>query len=64
MKEQPPLPPGWAVEKGRHLWHLLYEGKIRSSGGTEDAVRDAIHLQRELHDGPVAVIDPGQAVDL
>jgi len=64
MKEQAPLPPGWTVQKGRFLWELSYNGDRRSSGGTEEAVRNAIHLQPEYYEGPVSRIKIDKAVDL
>tara|TARA_B100000035_G_scaffold315377_1_gene335620 strand:+ start:2374 stop:2559 length:186 start_codon:yes stop_codon:yes gene_type:complete len=58
------LPTGWTVQKGRFLWELLYNGERRSSGGTEEAVRNAINLQPEYYNGLVSVIKIDKAVDL
>lgn len=58
------LPTGWTVKKGRFLWELWCGDQRRSSGGTEEAVRNAIHLQPEFYEGPVSVIKVDKAVDL
>lgn len=58
------LPPGWSVSKGRFLWELWHGTERRSSGGTEEAVRNAINLQPEFYEGPVSVIKVDKAVDL
>lgn len=58
------LPTGWTVQKGRFLWELCYNGERRSSGGTEEAVRNAIHLQPEFYEGLVSTIKIDKVVDL
>lgn len=60
-----PLPNGWTVEETRFLWALVDpSGTRRSFGLTEEAVRSAIHLQKEFYTGDATCIDPGKFVEL
>ena len=59
------LPEGWIVRETRFLWALVSpDGKDRSFGLTEEAVRDSVWLQPEFYTGPVTVIEGSKHVDL
>jgi hypothetical protein len=59
------LPEGWTVEETRFMWALVDpSGTRRSFGLTEQAVRDAVALQKEFYVGHVSVIDSEKHVDL
>lgn len=59
------LPKGWAVEETRFMWALVDPtGTRRSFGLTEEAARNAIHLQKEFYKGETTVVETGKFVEL
>jgi len=59
------LPEGWTTRQTRFMWALVDPtGKDRSFGLTEEAVRNAIHLQKEFYKGETVVIRTDKHVDL
>ena len=59
------LPEGWTVEETRFLWALVDPtGTRRSFSLTEEAARNAIHLQKEFYKGDTTIVDVGKFVEL
>ncbi len=58
------LPYGWTVRPSRFMWCLCKDDTPQSFGLTEEAVRNAIHLQPEFYEGIVNTIKVDKHVDL